>query len=54
MPSLVHEALLELFRNRPRLAPELLDELGVKDCNNDLVLSPGLYKALALLHPGLT
>jgi len=30
MPSLLHEALLELFRNRPRLAPELLDELGVK------------------------
>ena len=30
MPSILHEALLELFRNRPLLAPELLrDALGV-------------------------
>jgi hypothetical protein len=31
MPSLSHEALLLLFRNRPELAPELLSEaLGVE------------------------
>lgn len=31
MPSLLHEVLLELFRNRPALAPELLHEaLNVK------------------------
>jgi len=31
MPSLRHEALLELFRNRPALAAELLrDALGVE------------------------
>jgi hypothetical protein len=31
MPSILHESLLELFRNRPMLAPELLrDALGVK------------------------
>lgn len=31
MPSILHEALLELFRNRPALAPELLSEaLGVE------------------------
>lgn len=30
MPSQQHEAILELFRNRPALAPELLrDALGV-------------------------
>jgi hypothetical protein len=30
MPSLLHEALIELFRNRPSLAPEVLrDALGV-------------------------
>jgi hypothetical protein len=28
-PSILHESLLELFRNRPALAPELLrDALG--------------------------
>jgi hypothetical protein len=27
MPSLLHEALLELFRNRPTLAPELLRDV---------------------------
>jgi hypothetical protein len=31
MPSMLHEALVELFRRRPRLAPEVLSEaLGVK------------------------
>lgn len=30
MPSLVHEALLKLFRDRPSLAPELLDALHVE------------------------
>jgi hypothetical protein len=31
MPSILHESLLELFRNRPLLAPELLrDALGVE------------------------
>jgi hypothetical protein len=30
MPSITHEALVLLFRNRPELAPELLrDVLGV-------------------------
>lgn len=31
MPSRLHEALLLLFRNRPELAPELLNQaLGIK------------------------
>lgn len=30
MPSLTHEALIQLFRDRPELAPELMrDALGV-------------------------
>ena len=30
MVSMLHEGLLQLFRNRPRLAPELLEVLEVK------------------------
>jgi hypothetical protein len=36
MPSLTHEGLVSLFRNRPELAPELLrDALGIEHGRGD-------------------
>lgn len=54
MPSPLHEILLELFENQPRLAPRLLTELGWRlppyervttDCADLTVTKPTEYRA---------